>query len=182
MVLGRHSTTFLDPETGQTVHSEGFIYSCKALLMNMKRQVDGCGDQIALFTDTTFNLLYLCWFLYSVGCRTWHRVGETLRQKYRPFCFLVSRTERGDGYWELFRTLEVVRPRLGIEKYEVLLWLLLSSTPLPGIALLLIAFAVNARKLLVTRSTVWQNSSEQALRRRITLAKCTGRVLRKEIM
>ena len=119
IVLARHSSQFKDNETGNNLDSEGFVYSCKGLLNNMWRQVDGCGEAIAVSTDTTFNLLTEGWCLYSIGCRSLVRTGETLRQKYRPFAFLLSRTERGDGYELLFESLLTVQPWLDIETYQV---------------------------------------------------------------
>jgi hypothetical protein len=119
IVLAGHSTRFVD-ETGKERNSEGFVYSCKGLLLNIRRQVEGCEESIAVTTDTTFNILTEGWCLYSVGCRTLYRdSGERVRQKYRPFAFLLSRTERGDGYATLFRTLDIVRQWMDLEQYVV---------------------------------------------------------------
>jgi hypothetical protein len=122
MVLGSISNEFLDPVTHKKLHSEAFAYSCKALLTNMERQQEGCGEKIAIISDTTFNLLTNGWCLASVGCRSLYRDrGETLHQTYRPFCYLLSRTERGDGYRLLFQCLKKALAWLGIDiqKYIV---------------------------------------------------------------
>ena len=120
MVLAGHSTTFIDDTTGKSQHSEGFVYSCKGLLKNIQRQVEGCGHRLAVTTDTTFNIVSEGWCLYSVGCRTLYRSsGEQVRQKYRPFAFLLSRTERGDGYLALFKCLDIVRRWLDMDTFVV---------------------------------------------------------------
>jgi hypothetical protein len=120
MVLGAITTEYIDPITGKLCRSEAFAYSCKALLRNMKRQKDGCGELIGIISDATFNLILNGWCLSSVGCRSLYRTaGGELRQTYRPFCYLISRTERGDGYQLLYQCLKKALAWLGIENYVV---------------------------------------------------------------
>jgi hypothetical protein len=111
----------VDTATGQQKKTEGFIYSSKSLLLNIKKQYDGVGsDEIAYTSDATFGLLDNGWVLYSVGCTTLVRYdADTVRSSYRPFMFLLSRTERGDGYAAMFRTIiNVVLPWLDIFKND----------------------------------------------------------------
>ena len=120
VILGRHSTAWHDEVTQEEKRSEGFVYSCRDLLDNMQKQVVGCGDNIAISTDTTFNLFCNGWCMYSCGCRSLYRERSgKITQQYRPFCFLLSRTERGDGYAEMFSCLSTVREWQGLETYVV---------------------------------------------------------------
>jgi hypothetical protein len=120
IVLGRHSTKWTDDITCEDMASEGFVYSCRDLLDNMLKQIAGCGDNIAMSLDTTFNLVTNGWCLYSCGCRTLNRQRSgKITQQYRPFCYLLSRTERGDGYQEMLRCLATVRAWQGVHNYDV---------------------------------------------------------------
>jgi hypothetical protein len=97
---------------------EGIIYSSKKLLQNIKKQADGvASNEIAYSADATFGLLTNDWTLYSVGCTTLVRSKpEKISSSYRPFMFLLSRTERGDGYSAMFRILlDKVLPWLNID-------------------------------------------------------------------
>ena len=116
--MDRHSTAFKDVN-GVEMTSQGFVYSCRALLENIKRQCDGCGLDIGLSTDATFNLVTEGWALYSVGCRSTRRLSENLSQQYRPFAYLLSRTERGDGYDVLFESIKNSLALLAIDNYRV---------------------------------------------------------------
>lgn len=118
IVLNRHSTEFEGPN-GELMHSEGFVYSCRALLENMRRQQEGCGIDIGLSADATFNLVSEGWALYSVGCRNTRRNSEDLSQQYRPFAFLISRTERGDGYDVLFGSIKRCLVLMSMSHYSV---------------------------------------------------------------
>jgi hypothetical protein len=93
--------------SGIELESEGIIYSSKRLLMNIKKQRDSLeSNEIAYSSDATFGLMHIDWALYSVGCTTLIRYdSESVRSSYRPFMFLLSRTERGDGYSTMFRIL-----------------------------------------------------------------------------
>jgi hypothetical protein len=55
--------------------------------------------------DCTFNLVRNGYARSSFGCRTIRRneKGDCAHQ-YRPFSYLLSRTERGDGYALLFKS------------------------------------------------------------------------------
>ena len=120
IILGRHSTEWIDDLTHELLRSEGFVYSCRDLLANMLKQQEGCGKKIAISMDTTFNLLLNGWCLYSCGCRTLRRQGNgKITQQYRPFCYLLSRTERGDGYAAMLTCLATVRQWQGLHMYEV---------------------------------------------------------------
>jgi hypothetical protein len=68
MILGTHSTAWTNSETNVDEKSEGFVYSCRDLLDNMRRQVVGCTEKIGMSLDATFNLLQNGWCLYSCGC------------------------------------------------------------------------------------------------------------------
>ena len=46
IVLQKHSFQFEDEIGQELVTAEGFVYSCKAILYNMKRQLEGCNDKI----------------------------------------------------------------------------------------------------------------------------------------
>lgn len=124
IVLDRHSTAFKDVN-GVEMTSQGFVYSCRALLENIKRQCDGCGLDIGLSTDATFNLVTEGWALYSVGCRSTRRLSENLSQQYRPFAYLLSRTERGDGYDVLF---ESIKNSLALLAMTITVFVLFAST------------------------------------------------------
>jgi hypothetical protein len=100
---------------GKNVRAEGFVYSCKALLQNMKKQLEGCRNEITLTCDATFNLLSNGWCLYSIGCKTLYRSRENVHQRYRPFCYLLSRTERGDGYVAMLQSLKTAQQWLEID-------------------------------------------------------------------
>jgi hypothetical protein len=121
LILGKHHTDWIDDSSGRPLCSEGFVYSCKNLLDNMRRQYEGCGDQIAISMDTTFNLFTNGWCMYSCGCRNLirDRSGKITQQYYIPFCFMVSRTERGDGYALILKCLAKVRLWQGLHSYVI---------------------------------------------------------------
>jgi hypothetical protein len=77
----------VDVVKGHEKHSEGFMYSSKALLLNVLKQYNGVEqDEIAYTSDATFGLLDNGWVLYSVGCTTLVRYdSDTVRSSYRPF-------------------------------------------------------------------------------------------------
>jgi hypothetical protein len=118
LIFGLHLTTFID-DGGKEVKSERVLYSSKTLLQNVKRQLDGVKkNEISLTSDTTFSLIDNNWALMSFGTTSLYRKNaETVCSTYRPFMFLVTRTERGDGYALIFTTLlENVLLWLGISK------------------------------------------------------------------
>jgi hypothetical protein len=94
-----------------------FSYSCKALLENAIRQRDSIPDgSLCFYSDATFNIVHEDWARYSFGCNELRRdnTGQC-RGHYRPFAFGFARTERTEGYIELFSsTSKYIETHYGI--------------------------------------------------------------------
>jgi hypothetical protein len=67
------------------------------LLRNAVIEHENCGDN-CLMTDATFNLVAEKWATSSIGCRTLTRKGDKVVQSYRPFSFIMSKTESRASY------------------------------------------------------------------------------------
>ena len=72
-------------------------------MKNAIRQLEGAGkDNCGWSTDATFKLIKEGHTIYSCGCRSVRRIGDDIRLQYRPFSYLLSRTERSVGYDLMF--------------------------------------------------------------------------------
>lgn len=74
-------------------------------------------DQLACCIDATFKLVKEGWTISTVGCNTLYEDGAgIIRNKFRPFLHLLSKTEQESGYAFLFRTLvQTCYPMLGLD-------------------------------------------------------------------
>lgn len=90
------------------MHSEGFVYSCRVLLENMRRQHN---KKDVVLTSDFLRMQHWTWCLSRTdtvfcGVSKHKKKLEDLSQQYRPFAFLISRTKRGDGYDVLFNSIK----------------------------------------------------------------------------
>ena len=112
------STYDVDPETQQRrVDNIYIVFGCKSLLENVLRQREGVKEEeLGCCADATFCLLKEGWVVSTIGCNTLYEdTSNKTRHRFRPFLFMLSKTERGDAYAFLFRTLvEQLFPWLGI--------------------------------------------------------------------
>ena len=72
-------------------------------MRNAIKQSSGCGANTGMNGDSTHNHIRNGYARLSFGCRTIIRKksGEC-SHKFRPFAFMLTRTERGDAYHSLF--------------------------------------------------------------------------------
>ena len=54
------------------------------------------GEYRVINTDTTFNLIEEGWALGAIGTRNTRRRNEHMVGEFMPFCYMLSRTERGE--------------------------------------------------------------------------------------
>jgi hypothetical protein len=71
------------------------------------------GEKSVINTDTTFNLIEEGWALGAIGTRNTRRVNGQMVGEFMPFCYMLSRTERGELVKNMFTDL-----RRGLQKFE----------------------------------------------------------------
>lgn len=54
------------------------------------------GEYRVINTDTTFNLIEEGWALGAIGTRNTRRKNDFMVGEFMPFCYMLSRTERGE--------------------------------------------------------------------------------------
>lgn len=71
------------------------------------------GECRVINTDTTFNLIEEGWALGAIGTRNTRRINDYMVGEFMPFCYMLSRTERGELVVNMFTDL-----RTCLHKYE----------------------------------------------------------------
>ena len=127
LILQTFKSPFLNPDTKEIEVTDGFVYSSKSLLYNLKALLDATPERpsekdglgiklIGLDTDFTFNLITEGWTDGGLGGRSLHlnKTADVV-QEYRPILCCVNRYENFEAYKAMFEVLPQVGEILDIE-------------------------------------------------------------------
>jgi hypothetical protein len=89
-----------------------YFLNLSAVLRNAIKQRNGCGTNTGMNGDSTHNHIRNGYARLSFGCHTIKKTGEC-SHKFRPFAFMLTRTERGDAYHAMFSSTDKF-----LDKYE----------------------------------------------------------------